>query len=422
MTSTRGIRLSPTIMRVLVLHNRYSSRVPSGENVAVDDEILWLRQAGHDVEQIDAHNDDIIAAGPTRQLQLGAATIWSPAAQRRTHDTITRHRPDILHVHNLFPLLSASVLRAAHRHHIPVVWTVHNRRATCVIGTNHRAGHPCHSCRAGWRLPGIIHGCYGDSRPASLAVTAATSLFRGLARRQATPIAVSEHIRDWLVDSAGFAPHQVQVKHNGVTGPADTGTTRHNDPARHHTFLVAGYLTAYKGIDLILDAWQRAQKDHNLNTHDPTSDRRNAQLKIVGDGPLAEQARRAAHHDPTITWHPAVTPDAMASHYADSRAVVIPSTWDEPFGRSAAEALAHGRPAITTGTGGLAEIVGADSGWVTGTDPDTLATAIAHAARDDDAVRARGAAGTRRHHTKFSPAATTDALVAIYHHAREQAA
>jgi glycosyltransferase involved in cell wall biosynthesis len=94
--------------------------------------------------------------------------------------------------------------------------------------------------------------------------------------------------------------------------------------------------------------------------------------------------------------------------------VVVPSVWAEPFGRVAAEAMAHGRPVITTGCGGLAEVVGGAAGWITGTDPAALARAIDEAAGSDELVSIRGAAGRDRHARLFSPEATTAALIDIY--------
>jgi glycosyltransferase involved in cell wall biosynthesis len=93
---------------------------------------------------------------------------------------------------------------------------------------------------------------------------------------------------------------------------------------------------------------------------------------------------------------------------------VAPSTSPETFGRVAAEAIAFGRPVITSGLGGLGEIVDDASGWITGTDPAALAKAIEGAAASDGAVAAKGAAGRDRHARLFSPEATTRALIEIY--------
>jgi glycosyltransferase involved in cell wall biosynthesis len=98
---------------------------------------------------------------------------------------------------------------------------------------------------------------------------------------------------------------------------------------------------------------------------------------------------------------------------AHARAIVVPSVWDEPFGRVAAEAFAVGRPVITTGRGALGEVVGG-GGWVTGTDPEALAAALDEAASADDLVDARGAAGRARHQALFTPEATIARLLEIY--------
>ncbi|HET6949558.1 MAG TPA: glycosyltransferase family 4 protein [Acidimicrobiales bacterium] len=388
-------------MRVLVVHNRYSAATPSGENVSVDHEVAWLREAGLDVAVHEVSNDDVLGAGAGVKLRAAAETPWSPRAAARFDEAARAARPDLVHVHNLFPLLTASVPARALRAGLPVVWTARNLRVVCVEGTHFRDGHDCAECRPGWRLPGVRYGCYRGSVPASALVTGATALFRRVARRRVTTVAISETMRDWLVGEAGFAPERVRVKYNGVPAPSPESTDA--GPAARRTFLFVGKFAAYKGVDLLLDAWRRVAHP-------------DAALCFVGDGPLAGRVREATA-DPRITWVGAVPPSEVAEHMARARAVVVPSVWDEPFGRVAAEALALGRPVVTTGRGGLAEVVGDEAGWITGTGPAALARAIDEAAGSDEAVTRRGAAGRRRHAEAFSPEATTRALLAVYEEA-----
>jgi glycosyltransferase involved in cell wall biosynthesis len=384
-------------MRVLVVHNRYSSRVPSGENLAVDDEVRWLRDAGVDVVRHEVSNDDMVAPGALGRVRDGIESVWSPSAGRRFLAVLDGHRPDVVHVHNLFPLLTGSVPAAAARRRTPVVWTVHNRRVRCVAGGYFREGAPCHECRSGWRVPGVVHGCYAGSVAASALVTASSSLFRSSARRRGvTAIAISEAMSRWLRSVGGFDEGAVTVKYNGVAGPAD-GVAPAVD---QKTFLFLGRLSAYKGLALLLDAWRRADVD--------------ARLRIVGDGDLAGDVRDAAAGDPRIVWAGQVDPNLVGAEIAGARAVVVPSVWEEPFGRTAAEAFAYGRPVITTGTGGLAEIVDETTGWTTGLDADAMAAALAEAAGSDEVVAGRGVAAARRHAQMFSPVATTEALVRVY--------
>jgi glycosyltransferase involved in cell wall biosynthesis len=386
-------------MRVLVVHNRYSSRMPSGENLAVDDEVRWLGARGVDVRVHLESNDDLVDPGPVRRVADGLEAPWSWSAARRMRRAIADHRPDLVHVHNLFPLMTASAPHTALSAGVPVVWTVHNRRVVCVAGGNFRDGSPCHECRIGWRAPGIVHGCYAGSRVASGLVTGATSVYRHIARRHVYAVTISEHMRRWLVTSAGFDAGRTQVKHNAVDGPGDLDDVK---PAHEGTdFVFLGRLAAYKGVALLLDAWRL--------TDDP-----DVRLRIVGDGPLADTVRAAAAQDRRITWLGQLPADAATAQIAQARAVIVPSVWEEPFGRVAAEALAYGRPVITSGQGALGEIVDDRSGWSTGTDPARLAEAVRSAAASSQLVADKGAAARRRYEDAFSPEATTRRLVEIY--------
>jgi glycosyltransferase involved in cell wall biosynthesis len=389
-------------LRVLVVHNNYSSRVPSGENLAVRDEAGWLRAAGVDVTLHEAHNDEVVGGGPAARLRQAAGSVWSLPAQRRLAADIDRFRPDLVHVHNLFPLMSASVPWQALRRDLPVVWTVHNRRVRCVGGTNFRDGRACDLCRPGWRLPGVRHACYGGgSALASGLVTASTSVFAAIARRRVTTIAVTEAVKRWLVDDAGFAADRVRVKYNGVPEPVGVdgeGVA----PGTSRSFVFAGLLGAHKGVGLLLDAWARADLPADVALH------------VVGDGALGPDVAAAARTDPRITWHGHLPPDQVHALMATARAVVVPSLWEEPFGRVAAEALAYGRPVVTTGSGGLAEIVDDSCGWVTGPAPDAVAAALVAAAGNDEEIARKGKEASRRHGDLFSPASTTRSLLDIY--------
>jgi glycosyltransferase involved in cell wall biosynthesis len=185
----------------------------------------------------------------------------------------------------------------------------------------------------------------------------------------------------------------------GVPGPAAGQDVRPAEDGA--TFLFAGQLTDDKGVPLLLDAWARGAPPY-------------ARLRVVGSGVAGSLVTAAAAADARITFVGPLALEAMAAELARARVLVAPSTTAETFGRVAAEALAYGRPVITTGLGGLGEIVDAQSGWVTGVDAGALADAIHEAAADDDAVATRGAKGRERHRAHFSPEATTGALTDIY--------
>ncbi len=284
-------------MRVLVVHNRYSAATPSGENVSVDLEVDGLRAAGVDVHRHEVSNDDVLSGGVVDKLRAAAATTWSPAAAARLEADVARVRPDLVHVHNLFPLLTASVPSRALAQGLPVVWTARNLRVTCVEGTQFRAGADCTLCRPGWRVPGVRHRCYRGSLGASLLVTGATSIFRRLARTRTTTIAISQTLARWLVDSAGFDPQRVLVKYNAVATPDPAVPA----PSTSDTFVFVGTFAAYKGVVLLLDAWRRIEapeapaalrRRRAAGGHDPSRHGRSPhQLDRSGPGGARSSAR-----------------------------------------------------------------------------------------------------------------------------------
>ena len=107
--------------------------------------------------------------------------------------------------------------------------------------------------------------------------------------------------------------------------------------------LFAGRLSAEKGIETLLDAWTRFEMP--------------LKLVIAGDGPAADRVREAAASDDRITWLGHLDPDQLERKMADAALVVVPSTWYEMFGRTAAEAMAHGTPVVASRIGALQNVV-----------------------------------------------------------------
>ena len=153
-------------MRILLVHNRYRSGAPSGENRVVDQEGEALAALGHEVMRFGRSSDEIEQWSVAKKASLPARTIWSRETGRDLKAVLREHRPEVVHVHNTFPLLSAAVLYACRDARVPVVATIHNYRLACANGTFFRRGAVCHDCarwpaRPGgpaWLLPGIACG------------------------------------------------------------------------------------------------------------------------------------------------------------------------------------------------------------------------------------------------------------------------
>lgn len=379
-------------MKVLVAHNRYRSGLPSGENSVVDDDIDLLRRSGVDVVPLIEESDSIAELGLRGRLGVAAGPVYNPAGVGRMRAMLATQRPDVVHVHNVFPLLSPWIVREAHEVGVPVVQTVHNFRQDCVSGTYFRDGQVCTDC-TGHRLatPALRHGCYRGSRLQTLPMIIGRSTHRSTWGSVDRFLVLTAFHAAYL-ESLGIPADRIVVR---PTSAPDPGVV--SAPGRDVLFV--GRLDAEKGVELLLDAWSR---------HEPGS----RHLVVVGDGPLSGLVSERAAADPTIEYRGLLCPADVATEMEAAAAVALPSVWLEGLPRVAIEAMAHGRPVLAVDHGGLSTVVDSDSGWLLPADACAWATAFSDLTELD--VRRRGEGARRTYQARFNQAVTTGQLLATY--------
>lgn len=398
-------------MRVLVLHNRYRPVAPSGENAVVDQESAALRDAGHQVRLVQRHSAEIEGWSRARRATVPMQMLWSGQSRRLLADELVDFAPDVVHVHNTFPLLTPGVLHTCSAAGVPVVATVHNFKLACANGELFRDGAPCHDCLGGSGLPGVRHGCYRSSRAATAAVALATGVHARAWRELVSAyVFISAAQRDRLAP-LGFPPERCFVKHNFVTPPQDVGQEP-DDAERGATVAFVGRLDAAKGAPQLMAAWDA------LLARRP---RTGLRLVIAGGGPLADQVSRWGQGRPSVEVLGLVTRDEAAGLLARARAAVVPSAWEETFGLVAVESMAVGTPAIVAAHGALPELVtdGRDGALFPPRDVAALADLFADVedCAQRWAVMGRQARGT--YFERFTVADNVESLLDIYRHAIE---
>ncbi|MER7533870.1 glycosyltransferase [Streptomyces sp. NPDC097704] len=388
-------------MHVLVVHNRYSSAQPSGENRVVDEEVGLLRAAGHRVELFERRSDDIAGRSLLGKAAVPLLVPWNPAVRTELAARLRADRPDVVHVHNVFPLLSPAVITACADAGVPVVATLHNYTQVCPPGTLHRDGRPCTECvGSAASLPAVRHGCYRNSRLATvpLAVSLAVNRRRwwsGVERF----LCISSAQRDLLV-SSGMPAERLAVKHNFVPDP---GTVR-TGTGEHVLFL--GRLAEPKGVRLLMAAWDALAADGGVGVP----------LVIAGAGPMEPEVTAWAAGRDDVRYAGLYDPAQCREAVARSVAVVAPSMARETFGLVVAEAMAAGVPAVAAGHGGFVELV--DEG-VTGLlhrpgEAASLAACLRRVTDGPDRNREMGRAARRRYEQLFSPSVGLERLVEEY--------
>jgi glycosyltransferase involved in cell wall biosynthesis len=378
-------------MKVVVAHNRYSSAQPSGENTVVDTEIAALTAAGVEVVPFLRSSDEIGTLPVAQKALLPLGPVVSPTASRQLRALIREHRPDVMHLHNPYPLISPWIVRTAHAHGLPVVQTVHNYRQVCAPGLYFRDGHICHDCRGrAVPLPAVRHACYRGSRAQSAIMATALTVHRGtwrsVDRYIALTDAIAAHLRDF-----GIPAERIVVKPNAIPDPGPPAPLGDG-------FLFLGRLSPEKGVALLLEAWARHPEGAL------------GRLRIAGDGPLRAVVEAAAGARSDVVFLGPQDQSGVRAALRDSAVVLATSTWHDVLPTVIIEALAAGRPVLGTALGGIPYLVGG-AGWTVPAQVDALAAALPVAAAE--AARLAPLA-RQRYLATFTPELITNRLVAVY--------
>ena len=319
-----------------MVHNRYQQR--GGEDAVVDAEACMLARRGVGVRRFDADNDAIHGALAKIRISLGQFA-GSSDMRHRIASALDDFRPDVVHVHNWFPTISASVFRQCKAAGIPVVHTVHNYRLLCAGATLYRDGAVCEECiGTTFRTPGILHKCYRNSAIGTAAATAGMLAHRVAGTWQNSVdrfIALTDFSRNKLIEG-GIAADKISVKPNFVEPDPGPGS------GEGGYLLYAGRLTDEKGIRVLLDCW----KTPGLPP-----------LWIAGDGPLRDEVKNAAVTTSNVHWLGMKSSEEVVFLMKQAKATLCPSLWYEGMPRVVIESLAAGTPVIASRIGGYPEMI-----------------------------------------------------------------
>lgn len=376
--------------RVLVVHNAYQHR--GGEDAVVESEIALLRSHGHEVETWFRSNDDV--AGMS-SLSLARTTLWSDRTQQELGERIRSFRPDVIHAHNTFPLISPSLYWAAARAGVPVVQTLHNFRLMCLNGLFLREGKVCEDCMGQLPWRGVARACYRGSHAASTALAGMLTLHRGLGtyrNKVARYIALNEFCRGKFIEG-GLPAERVVVKPNFVDFDLP-------EPVARAGLLFVGRLSVEKGVGTLAQAMTLLP---------------DVKLRVAGDGPEAGLLAG-------VTRLGSQPGEAVRREMNRAVALVVPSICYENFPRTIAEAFACGLPVIASRIGALADIVrdGETGLLFEPGDPCDLAAKAAWALAHPEQMAAMGRNARTQYEAKFSAEVNYRRLMEIYDGVLEQ--
>jgi glycosyltransferase involved in cell wall biosynthesis len=321
-------------MNVLVAHNFYQIR--GGEDQVYEDTCNLLTRHGHQVTRFTVHNDDLSAAG---KLSMAKNTIWNRSIAKQIRRHVERDHIQVAHFINTFPQISPAAYYAARRAGAAVIQDLPNFRFFCPAALFLRDGKVCEDCIGQtFPMPAVRHKCYRGSGSATAVVATmlATHRLLGTYRKAVDQYSVlTTFSRDKFVQ-AGLPAEKLFIRPNFVWPDPSEG------PGGGGYALFVGRLSPEKGVDVLLNAWAKSP---------------GIPLKIVGDGPLADQVKQASASNHLIHYVGRKPVEQVMQLMGDAEFLLFPSVWYEGQPKTILESLAKGTPIIASKIGAMIDLI-----------------------------------------------------------------
>ncbi|MER2997773.1 glycosyltransferase family 4 protein [Pontibacter populi] len=323
-------------MRILQVHNHYKQS--AGEDTVFFAEAALLESYGHEVELFTLTNNEVNSV--SEKLQAAVGVLYNTDSAKLVEAKLKSFKPDIVHVHNFFPLVSPAVFYVAQKRNIPVVMTLHNYRLICPSAYQHYNGR-LHLENAAQVFPikAIVEKAYRDSYFQTASVVLTTGIHKLLGTWQTKVdryIALTQGAADMFLNSSlKLKSEQLTVKPNFTTDLGEGATERED------YFLFVGRLSPEKGVETLL----RANKLHPFK------------LKIIGDGPLRGAVEEHAATHPNVEYLGYQKRPRVEEELKHAKGLIFTSEWPEMFGMTIIEAFSTATPVIASNIGGAAHLV-----------------------------------------------------------------
>lgn len=326
-------------MKILLVHNTYQQA--GGEDVVFEQERELLKRHGHQVLTYVRSNHELETHSVAKRVSMLKNIVSADDSNREIREILRAERPEIVHVHNTFLMISPSIFAVCQEERVPVLQTLHNYRLSCPAASFYREGSVCEECSEHSLLRSIQHGCYRNSRISTAAVALMLQVHRMKRTWQDSVsgyLALTGFARDKFIEN-GIPAEKIHVKPNFVY--PDPGERS----APGNFALFAGRLSEEKGLATLLAAWSRLAKP--------------IPLEIVGDGPLRTELEAQSEKMglQQVNFRGRLSLHETRSLMKQAALLIVPSLWYETFSLNIAEAFACGTPVLCSRLGAMRENV-----------------------------------------------------------------
>lgn len=328
-------------MKILVVHNKYKSK--GGEDRAVLAQVKSLNSLGHRVLIYEKNNLEIDSYGVSEKAGFFPKTIFSLDTYNEIIKLIREYKPDIAHIHNVFPLISPSIYYALNNEKIPIVQTIHNFRFLCPNGLFYINDGVCDACKFGNTTFALIKKCFRESYllSALYAFTIGGHRYVGTFELIDRFIALTEFSANILVENKITTRNKISVLGNFLPDPLPAIGNNNN---REKYVVYIGRISKEKGVDVLIDAGSKIQ---------------DIKILILGIGPELDNLRQYSENleIKNIRFLGQLEGERKWDILRRAAAVVIPSLCYENFPLTAIEGMSVGTPVIVSRIGSMPYIV-----------------------------------------------------------------
>lgn len=323
-------------MRLLIIHNEYS--VYGGEDAVVNKFYSSLAQSGIDVKLYKVNNSSLSDLNMFGKVALFVKNFAMRSINQDLLSLLDNYKPDIVHIHNVYPLIAPRIYYEAYIRKIKIVQTLHNYRFMCPNGLLFRKGMICERCSNTSNLYYCFYKrCYRNSYLQSFwyAFMISKAYKKGWFQYIDKFIALNPFMLSKMIEY-GYKKSKLTIIPNGLSKPEKIESIE-----KKNYFLYIGRLSEEKGIMTLINA---------INKTD-------FQLIVIGKGPLEQKILSLIKEKSNIQLLGFKTGEEKDRLIAEAKAVVVPSECYENFPTVVIEAFSHGVPVIASKIGGLQYMV-----------------------------------------------------------------
>lgn len=324
-------------MRILIVNFRYWPSINAGSQLSTKILAESLISRGHEVfvltcdhfNHLEHHNGVHIyyIKSPMfnyreltffKKLLYRTLDIYNILSENMLSKIIRNISPDIIHT-NCIQEISVSIWNVAYRLKIPIVHTIRDFYLICRHAMMKKNGDPCSSNCISCQLYSKIH--------------------KQIAKKVTSLVSISQYMLDVHLKKKIFSE---DIKKYIIYNCVPESLKSNPYPLHCLSIGYIGRIEPEKGVELLIKNFCKINK-------------KDVRLIIAGNGNLRYiDHLKTKYQDTRIKW---IGLSEQNQFYKMVDLVVIPSLWNEPFGRVAIEAIYANRPIIISNRGGLSEIL-----------------------------------------------------------------